>query len=364
MIHNVLFITGHDPDAERKVDLHFMALHLCDSGHKVSFITLGSSLIGHVLGKSPLVKNPNRWIAASRIKKMFWYPLIHPMKVRWEFLKPLTSFAFSFYPYFFPLHELQKNGPFDVIVIESGAGLALVPRLKNLYPEARFIYSVSDRLSRLNVPDIIYSFEQKALPLFDLIRVPSPLMISDYPDHAKVCYIPHGIERALFDKQYPSPYLSDKNAISIGDSLFDPQSISILAHHFPEWTFHLFGERARLDHKLPNVIEHGETRFEDIIPYICHADIGLALYKNAPDADYLSHSSLRMIQYSYCKLPIVTPHFSAHDRDHAFGYEIEDRDNLIHAFSNALHYGCHSIPVTDIQDWKHVSSQIFESELF
>jgi len=144
-----------------------------------------------------------------------------------------------------------------------------------------------------------------------------------------------------------------------GDSLFDPQSISILARHFPEWTFHLFGERARLDHKLPNVIEHGETRFEDIIPYICHADIGLALYKNAPDTDYLSHSSLRMIQYSYCKLPIVTPHFSAHDRDHSFGYEIGNHQDLQNAFTQARAYDRTKISSAGISDWGDATRSIF-----
>ncbi|MBE2190895.1 MAG: hypothetical protein IAE63_01805 [Alphaproteobacteria bacterium] len=354
-----LFISGHDPDAERKVDLHFMAQCLLEDGNDVSFIVVGSSFLGHAFGKSPLISTPNTWIYSGRFSKLFWYPVFHPMKVKLGQFKDISSFLFGIYPLLFPYKKLRDQGCFDYILIESGAGLALVPKLKVLYPKAKFIYSVSDRLVRLHVPRILYSFEKKALPDFDMIRVPSPLMMKDFPCHSVVRYIPHGIDRKLFDAPLPNPFLSKNNAISIGDSLFDAEAIKILATSYPEWSFHLFGEQAKLAHKLFNVIEHGETRFEDILPYIQHADVGLALYCEAPQADYISHSSLRMIQYSYCKLPIVTPHFSAHDRAHAFGYEIGNAQDLCQAFTCAKDYERESISKDTILDWTTITQMMF-----
>jgi hypothetical protein len=73
----------------------------------------------------------------------------------------------------------------------------------------------------------------------------------------------------------------------------------------------------------------------------------------------ISHSSLRMIQYSYCKLPIVTPHFSAHDRAHAFGYEIGNAQDLCQAFTCAKDYERESISKDTILDWTTITQMMF-----
>ncbi len=355
-----LFICGHDPDAERKVDLHFLARHLVEDKHSVSFFIVGSSLIGYLLGKSSIPPEANQWSIPGHFSKYFWYPLFHPMKVSYPILRQPLKWLYRFYANLLPSSAFPPHTEYNVILVESGAGLALIPLLKERYPQAKFIYSVSDRLARLNVPDIVYDFEKRSLDLFDLIRVPSPLMMEDFGDRRTVRYIPHGIDRALFDTNFPSPYITPKNAISIGDSLFDAEAIQTLALAYPDWSFHLFGDQAKLDKKISNVIEHGETRFEDIIPFIQHADVGLALYRDAPLADYISHSSLRMIQYSYCRLPIVTPHFSAHDRTHTFGYEIGNLQELRSAFDQAMMFDRSKITRDNISDWEDIANNILK----
>ncbi|MDY0029085.1 MAG: hypothetical protein RBR86_03985 [Pseudobdellovibrionaceae bacterium] len=354
-----LFICGHDPDAERKVDLHFLARHLVEDKHSVSFIIVGSSLIGYLLGKSSIPPEANQWSKPGHFSKYFWYPLFHPMKVSHPLLRHIFKWLCRFYANFLPSSAFPPHTEYDEIMVESGAGLALIPLLKARYPRTRFIYSVSDRLARLNVPESVYNYESEALDCFDLIRVPSPLMMNDFGDRRTVRFIPHGIDCALFDTVFPSPYITPKNAISIGVSLFDAEAIQTLALAYPDWSFHLFGDQAKLDKKIPNVIEHGETRFEDIIPFIQHADVGLALYCDAPLADYISHSSLRMIQYSYCRLPIVTAHFSARDRAHAFGYEIGNLQELRNAFDQAKMFDRSTITRDNISDWKDIADTIF-----
>lgn len=160
---NILFICGHDPDAERKVDLHFFAQHLVEEKHQVSFIIIGSSLAGYLSGRSTAPVLPNQWSKPGRYARFFWYPLFHPMRITNLFLLPISRFLYKFYSDLMPVSSLKEHGPYDVILVESGAGLALIPTLKKIYPDSKFIYSVSDRLARLNVPESVYNYELKPL---------------------------------------------------------------------------------------------------------------------------------------------------------------------------------------------------------
>lgn len=356
----ILFITGHDPDTARKVDLHFMAKDVLRNGVEAYFIVIGKSLLGKLIKRQEHTEDTNRWIKKERIAKFIWRPSFHPMKIKQKWIERLTAPTFGRYPLLFPVRQLEKIGTPDTIIIESGAGLALTPLLRKKFPQAYIIYSVSDRLERLDVPKEIYEFETASILCFDKIRVPSPLMLTDYQNHPNVIYIPHGIDRASFDEARPSPYKTGKNAISIGDSLFDAVAIKTLAQAHPDWTFHLFGRLAKLDRNFPNVIEHGETEFGDIVPYIQHADMGLALYRYAPASDYISHSSLRMIQYTYCRLPIITPEFSAKDRPHAFAYTIGNMEELLSAFVKAENCDRTKIDNSKILSWEQITKKILE----
>lgn len=354
----ILFVTAHDPDSERKVDLHFIAHEMRRRGDHVFFLVTDNSYLGSLIRGAILPRRRNSWVQGADVSKYNWVPLFHPMKLSNAALRGLASCLFCKYPDQLPHKCLDDLGELDLVIVESGAGLGLVPRLKKKFPQARFVYSVSDRLERLDVPTDLYAMQEKALPLFDLIRVPSPLMIDDFDAGMDIAYIPHGLDRDLFTRDHKSPYAGPRNAVSIGDSLFDACAIKALAQRHPDWIFHLFGRLARLDEKIPNVVEYGETRFEDIVPYILHADIGLALYRPAPLPDYISHSSLRMIQYSFARLPIVTPTFSARDRAHACAYEPGDREGLFAAFDRATEIDRTTIDPSGILSWGEVTSLI------
>jgi 2-beta-glucuronyltransferase len=176
-------------------------------------------------------------------------------------------------------------------------------------------------------------------------------MIDDYPRNSNILHIPHGLEKGLFDIENRNPYKTKKNAICVGDMLFDEGTVVALARAFPDWHFYLFGKNARVPSTLPNVVCHGETPFSEIIPYLQHADIGLAPYRPAVNADYLSQSSMKMIQYTYCKLPIVAPHFAATGRQHVFGYDPNDTDSIKRAMSAATICDRSKIDTTGVMDW-------------
>lgn len=348
----IVLISGHAADSDRKTGFHFWADILAQRGHTVKFITVGSSPISFLKKNGKQLKPPfNKWARLSEnIDKFTWLPIIHPLNWNNALLNHLSWPLFSLYPSLLPDKIIREIKDADYFIIESGAGIMLVPRLRQICPKAKFIYNYSDRRGVVSFHPIIPHTEQKALPCFDMIRLNSPETANEFPAHAKTHYVPQAIDKALFDASVLNPYKTPKNAISVGDMLFDAAAIRNLAQEFPDWSFHIFGKGARIgEPALLNVMEYGEMPFEQLVPYIKFADIGLAPYSFVPDAAYLSQSSLKLVQYTYCQLPIVAPHFASKGRGHVMAYS---QDNgPVPAFEQAITVDRSTIDKDGILGW-------------
>jgi 2-beta-glucuronyltransferase len=356
-----VMIAGHQALAPRKVGFHFWSEYLTARGDDVYFITAGQSYLSLLKAKNPPAKPYNQWVLlGNRLFGMSWIPPFNPCFNR-PLFNPFLLSLFSLYPRFFPRSALHNIQDVDYIVVESGPGLALIPLLARTCPNAKIIYEVSDRLVTVGAHPTIIRAEQAALPLCNLIRVPAMVMTNDFARGAPVWYTPQGLNKADFDTEFSSPYTQGKNAVSIGDMLFDADAIAIMATHFTDWTFHLFGRNATLNKPLPNVIEYGERPIAELTTYIQHADIGIAPYRNAPNCEYLSQSSLKMIQYTYCQLPIVAPGFAADGRPHVLAYESSKKpEGVIAAFNRAIHFDRSSINKSRVLSWDEMFENMLE----
>ena len=154
--------------------------------------------------------------------------------------------------------------------------------------------------------------------------------------------------------------VSHKCLVPIGGVPLITHVLTTLARSNPDWTFHLFGRKAQLDTPVANVIAHGETPFETVAGYIRHADIGIAPYQDGKGASYLSQSSLKMIQYSYCRLPIVAPLFAAAGRAHVCAYRPVDPQSIVAAFSQAQSFDRTSIYTASIRSWQEAVQLLFD----
>lgn len=356
-----VMLAGHQALAPRKVGFHFWSEYLTAQGNDVYFITAGQSSLSLLKSKNRPAKPYNQWVLlGNRLFGMSWVPPFNPCfnrPVLNSFLLPL----FSLYPRFFPRSALNQIQDADYIIVESGPGLALIPQLARACPAAKIIYEVSDRLVTVGAHPTIIRAEQAALPFCNLIRVPAMVMMNDFVAEAPVWYTPQGLNKADFDTEFPSPYAQGKNVVSIGDMLFDAEAITIMATYFSDWTFHLFGRHAKLPKPLSNVIEYGERPIAELTRYIQHADIGLAPYRNAPNCEYLSQSSLKMIQYTYCQLPIVAPAFAASGRPHVLAYESNEKSaSVIAAFKNAIGFNRATINKSNVLSWDEMFDNMLE----
>lgn len=325
-------------------------------------MTVGMSLATSFKKNSRRFNGPyNKWMPLFPGAQRFaWRPLFHPFALK-PGLDKLTWPLFSLYPLLLPEAVKARLREADIIVVESGVGLTLVKEFARIATRAKLIYTVSDRLETLTFHPLVLAAEREAIPFFDLIRVPAMAMKADFPATAPVSYIPQGLDKTAFDQEHANPYNRGKNAISIGDMLFNASVIETLARQFPDWTFHLFGKGARLEQPIGNVIEHGEQPFARLLPYLKHADIGIAPYREAPGVDYISQSSLKMIQYTYCRLPIVAPAFAAAGRDHVMAFNTEaDPASITAAFERAIAFDRSSVDRSNVLSWSDVTDRIFD----
>lgn len=362
----VMLITGHDALARRKTGFHYWTQILARRGVEVDFLTVGLSRATAWKANSRAFTGPfNQWeTLAPHAQRFAWRPLLHPFSLNNDLLDRLTWPLFSLYPLLLPAAVKARAAQADIILIESGIGLTLTRTLARHAPNARFIYTVSDRLETLTFHPLVSAAERDALPLFHRVRIPAMAMADDFPPQVPVTYIAQGLDKTAFDQPHTSPYEGPRHAISVGDMLFNPRVIETLARRFPDWTFHLFGKRARLAEPLANVREHGEQPFDQLVPYIKFADIGIAPYFEAPGVDYISQSSLKMIQYTYCRLPIVAPRFAAAGRDHVMPFNAEaDEASLVDAFEAAIGYDRSRIDLSQVLSWEQVTERLFSLPL-
>jgi 2-beta-glucuronyltransferase len=298
---------------------------------------------------------------AENLHSYVWVPVLHPARLGKSVDAAIGGFLGWLYPRLLPGTIRDVAAKADLIVIESCAAIALFPLLKRLAPQAKFVYCASDRLEVVGMQPALAKILSATAPDYDLVRVPARSMTEDFGPRARVKFIPHGIDKQAFAPQVARPYPpGTKNAVAAGDMMFDHATLLSLVERFPHVTFHAFGRLAFGNTAHPNLVVHGEVPFEALVPYLVHADVGLAPYVCRPRLDYLAESSLKLLQYTYCRLPIVAPHFAAGGRSHVFGYDPGDSLSTATAFERALRCDRRTIDTEAVEDWNDVMARVLE----
>jgi 2-beta-glucuronyltransferase len=364
----VLFVTAqHFATHPRKVDLHFMTEALNARGVPVDILSMRLSLISRLVGDErwtfARARPLNRWTAISPLLREFiWISPLHPVATGRAWLDRLTTPLARLYGRRLPWAVKSELGSYSHIVIESGVSVLTIPEIRRLAPQAVVIYHAADRLSTIGAHPAAKTVLGEQAGALDLVHVMAEAIKGDIPARTNIVHLSHGISKRAFDTCNSNPYAGSRNAVSVGDMLFDAGAISTMAGSFPDWTFHLFGRLARLPDRFPNVVAHGERPFDEIVGFIKFADIGIAPYRLMPDADYLSQSSMKMIQYSYCRLPIVAPDFAAAGRRHVLAYDPRSPDSIRAAFGAAIGFDRTTIDTSDVMDWTEKTARLFASK--
>ena len=299
---------------------------------------------------------------ADDLDSYVWFTPFHPL----NWLPPALARLAD--PVFRRYDRLKLPGVADfvqraeLVIMESAPGLMLLEQFRSWNSRARYVYRVSDDLELLHAHQVVRAAETRALPLFDLVSVPSAALLEKMAGtNPNVRLHPHGIEKRLFDVDSPTPYgSSSRNAVFVGTSHFDSTFVEIAATEFPQWQFHVVGAVGDVPAR-PNVHRWGELPFSETIPFITHAQLGLACRTWAPNASVLS-DSLKVIQYSYARLPILAPTFLGATRPNVILYPPGDRAGILQAFDTAIRFDRSTISREGILSWDEVARGLVGAE--
>ncbi len=355
----VVLITGHYWHSKRKAGFHWLADAFWRQGWEVVFLTAPISWLS-VIRKDyrlsyPVLQQANQLLPLQlRMWSYIWFTPWHPANLRWNFLNYLSHGWFRLYSKL-PLGSVEAeiiNA--DLFIFESTPALLLFTRFKKLNPHAQFIYRVSDDLRLLRNHPVVLETEKQIAPQFDLVSVPSRHIYQLFAELPNLQLHFHGIRKDLFQKEYPNPYLckDTPNIIFVGNSYFDYAFLEQASQLFPDWQFHIIGPIPNLPPK-PNVIAYGELPFTETVPYIKHADIALQTLAYSPGSEAFT-DSLKVIQYTYCQLPIIAPAYLSSPRSHVFYYQPGNASSIHKALTLAQSYNRSQIPTDDIYSWEEL----------
>lgn len=359
---NVILITSHIYNSRRKAGFHWIAEELVKQNNNVLFFT-GVSLIDQIKrdyrvatmekqGKNTVFNN------SELVSSFFYYNLFRPIDFRSKLLNFLSYPLFKLYG-----RGLQaKNIPAelairikeaDLIIFESVNELVLLREFKAINSKARYVYRVSDDMSIRNTHPYVIDFEEENSGLFDLISVPTASIYDRFVNQKKLKLQYHGLPIDLYEVVSKSPYISETiNAVFVGSNFLDHEFISVSAREFTEVNFHIIGPvEFRLD--LENVFFYGEMNYEDTLPFIKHADFALSPMLKGTFSD-----SNKIIQYTYCKLPIVISSLNVCERKNFIYYTIGDKESIIESVEKAINFKADDSTFPEVRSWSQLVSDI------
>jgi 2-beta-glucuronyltransferase len=355
----VLIVSRHDYRTKRRASIHFIARAMADQGHDVHFVSIGFSWLSRMRGdgRAFLDDRANRWEMVDGVRAFLWKGAWHAADIGWGPLRARMGWLYDLWARgkCEPLDAAAANA--DVILVESGTAPLLIERLHALAPAARIVYRAADLLHTVGVHPHVQRRLDGAAARLDLVVLVSPAMLPHFDAYrCPKLVLPHGVDRDRLEAATSNPYEGPRNIVTVGAMLFDEEVIRIAARALPDHRFHLIG--------VPegpsggNVVRYPEMPFEQTLPYLQHADIGLAAYRAEAATEYLADSSLKLLQYEAIGLPAVCPHFAVGDRALRFGYQPGSAESIVTAFRRAA-----AAPrrPSETPDWSDVARRLMEA---
>lgn len=307
--------------------------------------------------RKSLFGKSNTWQTVNGVHCYLWRSPVHPFGKGLGNYESLTNTLFRWWitSRCEALDEAAREA--ELIIVESGISAVLIGRIRKSAPNATIIYFVADLLETIGAHAFISKQLYSDRQAIDRIVVVARAMAPHYKDFGcPVHFVPHGVSKSDFDGIGASPYETSKNVATVGSMLFDASFFTTAAEAFPDTHFHLIGTPG-IDGDFDNITEYGRMPFKDTLPYLKHANAGVAPYQSRTGSAYLADSSLKLLQYEYLRLPAICPDFAAGDKINRHGYEPGDPASIIDALTAAL-TSTFKEEASDVLDWKDVAQRL------
>lgn len=362
----ITLITYHHWKSKRRAGFHWLAEAFHNMGYRIVFVTGAISRLSKIKkdfriefieshSTNKLIEEKNNFFSYT------WFTNWHPVNLRNWALNNLSYNFFRKYPLLLKdkkLLDFIKDS--DAFIFESFPGIFLLDTFKNLNGNSKYIYRVSDDMRLLNLHPVVIDFEKEVLPKFDLVSVPSEYIKNIFPDLKNIKLQYHGINKKIFDEceENTFNFKNKINAVFVGVSNFDYDFLSKASKLFPECGFHIVGP-IRKTVEMENIFYYGEIDFLKTIPLIKFSDIALQniTYKKGVES---FTDSLKVLQYSYCRLPIVATDFLKSNRKNIFYYKEGDEKSIYDALTCAMNFSREEFNNSDIYNWEELAKKLIE----
>ncbi len=359
---NIVILSGHYYNSKKKAGFHFIADELSkDKDNKVVFISTAYNL--KFIFSKKFLASDNRFKKnvffnenENNLKSIINISIMTPTQKGNKYIQLLSILLYNLN--IKAKREIKKA---DYIIFESTYALLFFEKIKRMNSKAKIIYRMSDDINALKYSKYIINYEKKIIKYFNYVSVPSKELLN-----RKIIYSKnnmeidfHGIDKSLFDQININPYKKDqKNLIFIGVANLDVCFIDIASSLFPYYYFHIIGQfKNRI--KKTNVIYYGEMEYKKTIPYIQFADIGLHTIECFNDHAKTFSDSLKVIQYTYCKLPIIAPEIiEAKHRNNFIYYKYKDIESIRESINNAIRFDRNIIDKSTIISWDTLARKL------
>ncbi|MDL2280196.1 hypothetical protein LJC15_06035 [Desulfovibrio sp. OttesenSCG-928-G11] len=367
-LRTLTFISGHYYHSSRRAGFHNLADAAHRLGFRVNFITAGYSLLSYLRRdyrtRAPGIRgNLNRAVEARpAFISYVYFTAWHPMTLLIPALNRLSMKLMDRYGQGNLGELLPLVQATDIFIFESMSGLFLFERFRREKPEAKYIYRVSDDIRILgSTHPRLVELEREIVSSFDCVSVPSSWMLGLFPDLPSLRLDRHGLDCSGYDACTASPYeAGTKNAVFVGTGYLDLDFLRFAATAHPNCRFHIIGPMADTL-RLPNIHFYGEMPFAETLPYIKFADIGLGIRTFRKGYAASLTDSLKIIQYRYCGLPIISPDFLDLQRDGVVYYRPGDAASCAAALKEALALGCDASRAQEVRSWEDVMQDILNT---
>lgn len=310
-----LLVTGHFAQQKRKGSMLWLAEALQDMGWHVTIATVGYSWLSRwrrdprltTLESDPI---EGKHDLSPSLTSLFRYTPLHPINTRHPLLDPfigLSQNAAFIAPWRGWITEAARHA--NLVILESGPPVLFTRMMRHAAPQATLIYRVNDDICLLGAPKWLVKAEEFHAHQAHRISTSSPTLAQRFSTHSNVTLDPMGVPQELLQGPHRDPFgkRAAREVVCAGTSQIDLASLTTLATQKPDWRFHIMGRLKTAPPSRPNLVWHGEMAFAEMIPWIAHADIGLAAYRDAPGISYQAHHSNRIMLYRHFGLPTLAP---------------------------------------------------------
>lgn len=225
-MNKITYITSHHWDTKRQGGFHKFAEFTASQGIETVFFSFPRPYYGYFMNREQLNKPLLTMLNKGKVYEV-------------ENCKSLLNITFStlrlpdgitkFFPdcvaNFLLTHAFRSFKKFakkylsetDCFVFESCEGVALLPKIKKLFPNAKIIYRPSDPMVYASVPNRVKKLEQKMLYNADLNLIVNDEglktykeNIPDFEEKVKYQLLSNGIDISSYEKTYDCPELLKK----------------------------------------------------------------------------------------------------------------------------------------------------------